>query len=109
MVKRILGKEFFLSSIKTLGGDAIFGAQSFIKIHVMGLGQKILTQVGSDQPSMVWVWIWKISNKNVKFFNFFPLDQINIFGSGQKVPGSKVGGHLNYCGSKVCLGLRFMG
>jgi len=22
-------------------------------------------------PSMVWVWIWKISPKNVKFFIFF--------------------------------------
>jgi len=38
----------------------------------MGLSQKFLTRVGSGQPFMVWVWIWKISPKNVKFFNFFP-------------------------------------
>jgi len=38
---------------------------------VLGPGQKFLTRVGSGQPFMVWVWIWKISLKNVKFFNFF--------------------------------------
>jgi len=48
---------------------------------VMGSGQKILIQVGLGQffvawdglgqPFMVWVWIWKISLKNVNFFNFF--------------------------------------
>jgi len=39
-----------------------------------GSGSKIfdLGQVRSDKPSMVWVWIWKISPKNVKFFNLFP-------------------------------------
>jgi len=30
----------------------------------LGLGR-------SGQPSMVWVWVWKISPKNIKFFNFF--------------------------------------
>jgi len=33
---------------------------------------------GSGQPSMVWVWVWKISTKNVKFFNFFPFGSKNI-------------------------------
>jgi len=28
----------------------------------------------------------------------------NLIGSGQKVPGSKQGQHLIYCGSKVCSG-----
>jgi len=43
----------------------------------------------SGQPSLVWVWVWKMSPKNPKFFNFFPfvLGQKNI-----------------YWGSKVCLG-----
>jgi len=36
-----------------------------------GSGSKIFDPT-SGQPSMVWVWIWKISPKNVKFFNFFP-------------------------------------
>jgi len=52
-----------------------FQAGSFL---VMSLGQKFLTlvrsgqfivaRVGSGQPFIVWVWIWKISPKNVKFF-----------------------------------------
>jgi len=33
---------------------------------VMGPDQKFLTRVGSGQPFMVWVWIWKISLKNIK-------------------------------------------
>jgi len=40
------------------------------------------------QPSMVWVWIWKSSPKNIKFFNFFPFGSKKI-SSGQvkKYPG----------------------
>jgi len=45
----------------------------------MGPGQKFLTrvrsffvaQVGSGQPFLIWVWIWKISPKNVHFSIFF--------------------------------------
>jgi len=37
--------------------------------------QQFLTRVASVQPFMVWVWIWKISPKNFKFFNFFPSGQ----------------------------------
>jgi len=52
-------------------------------------GQKNLTwvrsifvaRVESDQPFMVWIWVRKISPKNVKFFNFYP--------SGKKIPGLK--------------------
>jgi len=43
----------------------------------MGLGQKLLTRVGSGQLSLVWVWIWKISPKNHKFFNFFHSKKIS--------------------------------
>jgi len=57
-------------------------------------------QVGLGQPSLVWVW--KVSPKNLKFLIFFPLDQKNIIRLGQKVPGSKAGHPLIYCGSKVC-------
>jgi len=63
-----------------------------------------LSQVGSDQPSLVWVWIWKISSKNVKFLNFCPSSQKNVIWSGQKVPRSKQGRPLIYCRSKVCSG-----
>jgi len=50
---------------------------------------------------MVWVKIWKISTKNVKFFNCSPFgSKKNCLGSGRKVPGSKPGWHLIYCGSK---------
>jgi len=64
----------------------------------MGPGQKFLTQVGS---AMVWLRVWKIS----QFFNFFPSVHKNLFGLGQKVPGSKTGWPLIYCGLKVMLGL----
>jgi len=57
----------------------------------MGRGQNFLTQIGSGQifvarvrsgqPFLVWVWIWKISPKNVKFFNFFP-HQVKKMSSG---------------------------
>jgi len=92
-----------------------FSVDSFLDwLVVMGPGQKFLTRVGSGQffvalvgsgqPFMVWVRIWKISPKNVKFFNFFPSGQKNCFGSGRKVPGSKPGRPLIYCGSKVSSG-----
>jgi len=77
---------------------------------VMGPGQKFLARVrlgqffvacvGSGQPFMVWVWIWKISPKNVKFFNFFTLGQKKSRGV-EKYPGWRC---LIYCGSKVSLG-----
>jgi len=72
---------------------------------VMGPGQKFLTGVESGQPFMVWVWIGKISPKNVKFLNFFLLQvKKNLLGSGWKVPRSKAGQPLIYSGSKVSSG-----
>jgi len=38
---------------------------------VMGPDQNFLTWVRSGQPFLVWVWVWKISPKNPKLFNFF--------------------------------------
>jgi len=46
--------------------------------------QNFLTMVGSGQLSLVWVWVWKISPKNPKFFNFFPI------GSKKKPISSRV-------------------
>jgi len=69
---------------------------------VMGTGQNFLPGSGwvsLGQPSMIWAWFWKISLNNVKIFNFYPLGQKNIFELGQKVPGSKAGRPLIYCGS----------
>jgi len=63
---------------------------------MMGTAQKFWP--GSVKPPLVWVWVWKISPKNPKFFNFFP------FGL-KKVPRSKTGWPLIYCRSKVCSGL----
>jgi len=53
---------------------------------------------------MAWVQIWKISPKNVNFFNFSLRVKKNLFGSSRKVPGSKAGQPLIYCRSKVSLG-----
>jgi len=50
----------------------------------MGPGQKFLTRVGSGQPFIVWVRIWKISPKNVKFFNFFPSGQKKLLRVGSE-------------------------
>jgi len=63
-----------------------------MSVVVRGSGQKNLTQVqpghffvawvGSGQPFMIWAGVWKISPKNVKFFNFFPFaSKKNILGS----------------------------
>jgi len=48
----------------------------------MGPGQKILTQVWSGKPFMIWVCILKIHPKNVNFFHFFSSSQKKI-SSGQ--------------------------
>jgi len=70
---------------------------------VMGQGQNFLTQVGSGEPSMV--WIWKISPQKCQNFWFISLRiKKNIFGLGLKVHGSKAGRPLIYCGSKVYSG-----
>jgi len=83
---------------------------NYTKELVMGPGQNFLTQAGSDQffvarvgsgqLFMVWVWIWKISPKNVKF-QFFPFGSKKISSGGvKKYPGRP----LIYCGSKVSSG-----
>jgi len=70
---------------------------------VMSMGQNFLTRVGSifcgsgrvrlGQPFMVWVRIWKISPKNVKFFIFSPSDLKRLLWVGsEKTRGhSRVG------------------
>jgi len=60
--------------------------------------------LGLGQPFMVWVWIWEISPKNVKFFNFFLFGSKKIFsGQVRKYPGQRRVGLL-YCRSKVSSG-----
>jgi len=64
-----------------------------------GSGQFFVARVGSGQPSLVWVW--KISPKNIKFFNFFPFRSKKI-SSGQvgKYPGQRQVGLLFTAGQK---------
>jgi len=66
----------------------------------MGLGQKFLTQVGSA------IYGLGLGLKNfplkMSIFQFFALWVKNLFGLGQKLPGSRVGQPLIYCRSKVC-------
>jgi len=78
---------------------------------VMGPGQIFFTRVGSGQffvgrvglcqPFMVWVWIWKICPKNIKFFNFLPFGSKKI-SSGRvgKYPGQRRVGLLFIAGQK---------
>jgi len=42
----------------------------FLRVRVGSIF--MLLGYGSGQPSLVWVWVWKISSKNYKFFNFSP-------------------------------------
>jgi len=75
----------------------------------MGLGQKFLTWVRSDQffIALVVSAIFGLGlenfSSNSQIFQFIAL-QKNIIGLGQKVPGSKTGWPLVYYGSKVCSG-----
>jgi len=46
--------------------------------------------VRPGQLSLVWVWIWKISPKNSKFINIFPIGSKNLFRLGQIVLGSRM-------------------
>jgi len=59
---------------------------------VMWPGQFFLAWVG---PAIFdWVWVWKISPKNTKFFIFSPLDQ------AKKYPGQRLVGLLFTAGQK---------
>jgi len=58
----------------------------WVKIFWPGSGQFFVARVRSGQPSLVWVW--KISPKNHKIFNFCLQIKTNLIGSGQKVLGS---------------------
>jgi len=57
----------------------------------VGSGQFFVARVGSGQPFMVWVRNWKISAKNVKFFNFFPSGQKKLLRVGSKSTRVKAG------------------
>jgi len=69
---------------------------------VMGPDQIVLTRIRLGY--IFAARVWKISPKNYKFLNFFSLGQKNLVSSGQKIPGSKPGPPVIYCGSEVCSG-----
>jgi len=72
---------------------------------VMVPGQKFLTQVGSGQPSLVRVWVLKISPKNHKFFKFFSFGSKKVsMGQVKKYPGQRRVGILFTAGQNI-LGL----
>jgi len=70
--------------------------------HLFGLriGSIFVVRVWLGQPSLVWSWVWKIYPKHPKFFNFSLLVKKYLFGTRQKVPGSKTGWPLIYAGQK---------
>jgi len=74
-----------------------------VYVVVMGLGQKFLTRVRSD----IYGLGLNFENFPLKcqIFQFFSLRvKKNCFRLGRKVPGSKLGRPLIYCGSKVSSG-----
>jgi len=61
---------------------------------------------GSGQPFMVWVWIKKISPKNVKFFNFFPFGSkksLRVWSKSTRVKG-RLASYLLQVKSKLMWG-----
>jgi len=78
--------------------DMLFVRQNFHKILAMGSGRVRLGWV-----SHFW-FEFKFGKFPLKMSNFFPSNKKIIFGSGQKVPGSKGGRPLIYCRSKVSSG-----
>jgi len=85
---------------------------SVLTLLVMGPGKKFLIQVRSIFCSSGWIRsaIYGLGLENSPFkcqiFQFFALwVKKNLFGLGQKVPGSEAGQPLIYCGSKVSSGL----
>jgi len=54
-------------------------------------GQIFVAQVGSGQPSLVWVWIWKFSPKNPKFFSFLTFGSKKCHRVGLKSTRVKAG------------------
>jgi len=73
---------------------------TWITLHSDGSGSKFF-----DPGWVSHLWIgFGFGKFNLKIpnFQFFPLRvKKNLFGMGQKVPGSKAGQPLIYCGSKV--------
>jgi len=70
----------------------------------MGPGQNFLTRVGSGLVSHLWFGLefgkFPLKMSNFQFFS----PRVKKIASGQKVPGSKPGQPLIYCGSKVSSG-----
>jgi len=66
--------------------------------------QVVMGPVGSGQPFMVWVWIGKISPKNIKFLIFFPSGQKNLFGSKSTRVKGRSASYLLRVKSKLGLG-----
>jgi len=103
------GRHFSYCGVRSRVGSRPFSTNSNPEFNPKtsdGSGSKFFDpgRVGSSQPFMVWVRIWKISPKNVKFLYFFLRVKKNCFGSGRKVPGSKPGWPLINCRSKVSSG-----
>jgi len=92
------GKNYNLYAAYNRGSDG--SGSKIFDTGWVGLGQFFIAHVGLGQLSLVRVWVWKISPKNLKFFNFLPFGTKNLIGLGQKVPGSKTVDLLFTAGQK---------
>jgi len=91
-------KFFFLINLSSLLVSLLHSDGFGSKIFDLGRVGSIYCGsgwVGSGQPYKVWVWIWKISPRNVKFFIFFTFGSKKFHWVGWKSTRIK-GGLVSY-------------
>jgi len=71
-------------SMGLMTGITLISTIILIEMGIFDPGWVKFLLLGSGLPSLVWVCIWKISPKNVKFFNFLPFGSKKCHWVGSK-------------------------
>jgi len=93
--------DYYSWTSNRMGLLGLLGVQSSSSI-VIGLGHFLWLGLGMVRSAIYgYVWIWKISPKNVKFFNFLPFgSKKTSLGRVKKYPGQRRIGLLFTAGQK---------